>query len=88
MFGSSFWASGGKFATSVIGAVAKGDIISSVGSTGEQAVEALTSYLGCSSAAMSEIQTDDPVTIPTAPAPMNGEDVGHLDGGSANCVYP
>ena len=45
MFGSSL-ASGGKFATSVIGAVAKGDI-SSVGSiTGEQASEALTSYLG------------------------------------------
>ena len=65
MFGSSL-ASGGKFATSVIGAVAKGDI-SSVGSiTGEQASEALTSYLGYSSAAASEIQTDDPVTIPTA----------------------
>lgn len=45
MFGYSL-ASGGKFATSVIGAVAKGDI-SSVGSiTGEQASEALTSYLG------------------------------------------
>lgn len=59
MFGSSL-ASGGKFATSVIGAVAKGDI-SSVGSiTGEQASEALTSYLGYSSAAASEIQTDDP----------------------------
>ena len=66
MFGSSL-ASGGKFATSVIGAVAKGDI-SSVGSiTGEQASEALTSYLGYSSAAASEIQTDDPVTIPMAP---------------------
>ena len=87
MFGSSL-ASGGKFATSVIGAVAKGDI-SSVGSiTGEQASEALTSYLGYSSAAASEIQTDDPVTIPTAPAPMNGEDVVTLDGGSAAGVIP
>ena len=87
MFGSSL-ASGGKFATSVIGAVAKGDI-SSVGSiTGEQASEALTSYLGYSSAAASEIQTDDPVTILTAPAPMNGEDVVTLDGGSAAGVIP
>lgn len=87
MFGSSL-ASGGKFATSVIGAVAKGDI-SSVGSiTGEQASEALTSYLGYSSAAASEIQTDDPVTIPTAPTPMNGEDVVTLDGGSAAGVIP
>lgn len=87
MFGSSL-ASGGKFATSVIGAVAKGDI-SSVGSiTGEQASEALTSYLGYSSAAASEIQTDDPVTIPTVPAPMNGEDVVTLDGGSAAGVIP
>lgn len=87
MFGSSL-ASGGKFATSVIGAVAKGDI-SSVGSiTGEQASEALTSYLGYSSAAASEIQTDDPVTIPTAPTPMNGEDVVTLDGGSAAGDYP
>ena len=87
MFGSSL-ASGGKFATSVIGAVAKGDI-SSVGSiTGEQASEALTSYLGYSSASASEIQTDDLVTIPTAPAPMNGEDVVTLDGGSAAGVIP
>lgn len=87
MFGSSL-ASGGKFANSVIGAVAKGDI-SSVGSiTGEQASEALTSYLGYSSAAASEIQTDDPVTIPTAPTPMNGEDVVTLDGGSAAGVIP
>ena len=87
MFGSSL-ASGGKFATSVIGDVAKGDI-SSVGSiTGEQASEALTSYLGYSSAAASEIQTDDPVTIPTAPTPMNGEDVVTLDGGSAAGVIP
>ena len=87
MFGSSL-ASGGKFATSVIGAVAKGDI-SSVGSiTGEQASEALTSYLGYSSAAASEMQTDDPVTIPTAPTPMNGEDVVTLDGGTAAGVIP
>ena len=87
MFGSSL-ASGGKFATSVIGAVAKGDI-SSVGSiTGEQASEALTSYLGYSSVAASEIQTDDPVTIPTAPTPTNGEDVVTLDGGAAAGVIP
>ena len=68
--------------------IAKGDI-SSVGSiTGEQASEALTSYLGYSSAAASEMQTDDPVTIPTAPTPMNGEDVVTLDGGSAAGVIP
>lgn len=88
VFGSSL-ASGGKFATSVIGAVAKGDM-SSVGSiTGEQASEALTSYLGYSSAAASEIQTDDPVTIPPAPAPTNGGgDVVTLDGGMAAGAIP
>ena len=47
-------------------------------------------HAGCvySSAAASEIQTDDPVTIPTAPTPMNGEDVVTLDGGSAAGVIP
>lgn len=47
MFESSLQ-NGGKFAMSVVGAVAKGSI-SSVGSiTGDQAAEALTSYLGYS----------------------------------------
>ena len=87
MFGSSL-ASGGKFATSVIGAVAKGDM-SSVGSiTGEQASEALTSYLGYSSAAVSEIQPEDQVTIPPVPTTANSEDVVTLDGGTAAGAIP
>lgn len=85
MFGSSL-ASGGKFATSVIGAVAKGDM-SSVGSiSGEQASEALTSYLGYSAPVSSEVQTNDPVTIPTVPA--GSEDTITLDGGTAAGVIP
>lgn len=85
MFGASL-KNGGNFATSVIGAVAKGNM-SSVGSiTGEQASEALSSYLGYSAAAASEVNTDDGVSIPTSPA--GHEDVVTLDGGAAAGTIP
>lgn len=48
MFGSSL-KSGGKFATDVVGAVATGNISAMGSITGNQASEALTSYLGYSS---------------------------------------
>lgn len=48
MFGSSL-KSGGKFATDVVGAVATGNISTMGSITGNQASEALTSYLGYSS---------------------------------------
>ena len=65
MFGSSL-KNGGHFATSVIGAVAKGNI-STVGSiTGEKASEALSSYMGYSVAA-NEVNSDGGVSVPTAP---------------------
>lgn len=84
MFGSSL-KNGGAFATSVISAVAKGNM-SSVGSiTGEQASEALSSYLGYSTVAANEVNADDGVAVPTSPVP---EDVVTLDGGTAAGAIP
>lgn len=79
MFASSL-KNGGQFANSVIGAVAKGNI-SSVGSiTGEQASEALSSYLGyAQTAAESTVQPG--VTVPVSPD--MGDDTVTLDGGTA-----
>lgn len=75
MFGSSM-ASGGKFANSVIGAVATGDI-SSVGSIkGEKAAQALTSYLGYSGA---PVGAGDPVST-AAGAVVGNEVVSAMDG--------
>lgn len=72
---------GGKFAMSVVGAVAKGSI-SSVGSiTGDQAAEALTSYLGYSPVDSGSALADDGGLIP--PSPITSEDVVTLDGGTA-----
>ena len=80
MFESSLQ-NGGKFAMSVVGAVAKGSM-SSVGSiTGDQAAEALTSYLGYSAAGADESHADDSVAIPLSPT--TSEDVVTLDGGTA-----
>ena len=80
MFESSLQ-NGGKFAMSVIGAVAKGSI-SSVGSiTGDQAAEALTSYLGYSPVDSGSALADDGGLIP--PSPITSEDVVTLDGGTA-----
>lgn len=85
MFGSSL-KNGGAFATSVISAVAKGNM-SSVGSiTGEQASEALTSYLGYSTVAANEVNADDGVAVPLSPA--GSEDVVTLDGGTAAGAIP
>lgn len=81
MFGSSL-RKGGNFATSVISAVAKGNM-SSVGSiTGEQASEALVSYLGYTASGASELHADDGVSIPTSPI-IHNEDTVTLDGGTA-----
>ena len=75
MFGSSM-ASDGKFANSVIGAVATGDI-SSVGSIkGEKAAQALTSYLGYSGA---PVGAGDPVST-AAGAVVGNEVVSVMDG--------
>lgn len=80
MFESSLQ-NGGKFAMSVVGAVAKGSI-SSVGSiTGDQAAEALTSYLGYSPVDSGSALADDGGLIP--PSPVTSEDVVTLDGGTA-----
>ena len=80
MFESSLQ-NGGKFAMSVVGAVAKGSI-SSVGSiTGDQAAEALTSYLGYSPVDSGSALADDGGLIP--PSPITSEDVVTLDGGTA-----
>ena len=80
MFESSLQ-NGGKFAMSVVGAVAKGSI-SSVGSiTGDQAAEALTSYLGYSTVVSGGATADDGGLIP--PSPVTSEDVVTLDGGTA-----
>lgn len=58
---------------SVVGAVAKGSI-SSVGSiTGDQAAEALTSYLGYSPVDSGSALADDGGLIP--PSPITSEDV-------------
>ena len=85
MFGSSL-KNGGAFATSVISAVAKGNM-SSVGSiTGEQASEALTSYLGYSAVAANEVNADDGVSVPLSPA--GSEDTVTLDGGTAAGAIP
>lgn len=66
MFESSLQ-NGGKFAMSVVGAVAKGSI-SSVGSiTGDQAAEALTSYLGYSPVDSGSALADDGGLIPPSP---------------------
>ena len=66
---------------SVVGAVAKGSI-SSVGSiTGDQAAEALTSYLGYSPVDSGSALADDGGLIP--PSPITSEDVVTLDGGTA-----
>lgn len=79
MFSSSL-KNGGHFANSVIGAVAKGNI-SSVGSiTGEQASEALSSYLGYTQTAV-ESTAQPGITIPVSPDV--GEDTVTLDGGTA-----
>ena len=84
MYGSSLQR-GGRFATSVIGAVAKGNI-STVGSiTGEKASEALSSYMGYSIAA-NEVNSDGGVSVPTAPGAV-GDEVT-LDGGTAAGVSP
>ena len=84
MFGSSL-KNGGHFATSVIGAVAKGNI-STVGSiTGEKASEALSSYMGYSVAA-NEANSDGGGSVPTAPSAI-GDEVT-LDGGTAAGVSP
>lgn len=80
MFDSSLQ-NGGKFAMSVVGAVAKGSM-SSVGSiTGDQAAEALTSYLGYSAADADGLHADDSVAISLSPT--TSEDVVTLDGGTA-----
>lgn len=80
MFESSLQ-NGGKFAMSVVGAVAKGSI-SSVGSiNGDQAAEALTSYLGYSPVDSGSALADDGGLIP--PSPITSEDVVTLDGGTA-----
>ena len=80
MFESSLQ-NGGKFAMSVVGAVAKGSI-SSVGFiTGDQAAEALTSYLGYSPVDSGSALADDGGLIP--PSPITSEDVVTLDGGTA-----
>lgn len=80
MFESSLQ-NGGKFAMSVVGAVAKGSI-SSVGSiTGDQAAAALTSYLGYSPVDSGSALADDGGLIP--PSPITSEDVVTLDGGTA-----
>ena len=85
MFESSL-NSGGTFATSVISAVAKGNM-SSVGSiTGEQASEALTSYLGYSAMVANEVNADDGVSVP--PSPGRSEDTITLDGGTAAGAIP
>lgn len=84
MYGSSLQR-GGRFATSVIGAVAKGNI-STVGSiTGEKTSEALSSYMGYSIAA-NEVNSDGGVSVPTAPGAV-GDEVT-LDGGTAAGVSP
>ena len=84
MYGSSLQR-GGRFATSVIGAVAKGNI-STVGSiTGEKASEALSSYMGYSVAA-NEVNSDGGVSVPTAPGAV-GDEVT-LDGGTAAGASP
>lgn len=81
MFGSSM-ASGGKFANSVIGAVATGDI-SSVGSIkGEKAAQALTSYLGYSGAPLG---AGDPVST-AAGAVVGNEVVSAMDGEDQDTV--
>ncbi|WP_209344471.1 hypothetical protein [Flavonifractor sp. AGMB03687] len=81
MFGSSM-ASGGKFANSVIGAVATGDI-SSVGSIkGEKAAQALTSYLGYSGA---PVGAGDPVST-AAGAVVGNEVVSAMDGEDQDTV--
>ena len=80
MFGSSL-RNGGKFAMSVVGAVAKGNM-SSIGSiTGEQASEALSGYLGYSPAEAGGADTFAQGSIPPAPIPQG--DVITLDGGAA-----
>ena len=80
MFESSLQ-NGGTFAMSVVGAVAKGSI-SSVGSiTGDQAAEALTSYLGYSPVDSGSALADDGGLIPQSP--ITSEDVVTLDGGTA-----
>ena len=80
MFGSSL-RNGGKFAMSVVGAVAKGNM-SSIGSiTGEQASEALSGYLGYSPAEADGADTFAQGSIPPAPTPQG--DVITLDGGAA-----
>lgn len=85
MFNSSL-KSGGQFATSVIGAVAKGNM-STVGSiTGEQASEALSSYMGYSAVAANELNVEDGVAVPMAP--VVSEDVITLDGGTAAGSVP
>lgn len=66
---------------SVVGAVAKGSM-STVGSiTGDQAAEALTSYLGYSAAGADRLHADDSVTISLSPT--TSEDIVTLDGGTA-----
>ena len=75
---------GGHFATSVIGAVAKGNI-STVGSiTGEKASEALSSYMGYVPG--DGDHSDGGVAVPTAPSAI-GDEVT-LDGGTAAGASP
>ncbi len=83
MFASSL-KNGGHFANSVIGAVAKGNM-SSVGSiTGDQASEALSSYMGYSASTAEAPIQSDATTIPVSP--NTGEDTITLDGGAAAAV--
>ena len=84
LFGSSL-KSGGKFAMSVVEAVAKGNM-SSIGSiTGEQASEALSGYLGYSPVEAGRVDTSAQGSIPSAPIPQG--DVITLDGGAAAAAY-
>lgn len=84
MFGSSL-KNGGAFATSVISAVAKGNRASVGSITGEQASEALSSYLGYSMVATNEVNADAGVAVPASPGT---EDVVTLDGGTAAGAIP
>lgn len=85
--------SGGQFAASVVGAIAKGNYSHDGSITGERAAQALTSYLGYH-AAGTIAGTDGTTTTPTSipggeggEAPIEvaqqGEDVISMDGGTA-----
>lgn len=85
--------SGGQFATSVVGAIAKGNYSRDGSITGERAAQALTSYLGYQAAGAMAGTEGSP--IPTGSIPGNdgtgvpsgvsqpGEDIVTMDGGTS-----